>query len=113
MSLIQSFFISLWLENPAAFQGQIIVPNPGWMFRIMTVITLTTGTAFIMWLGEQIDEFGIGNGISLIITANIVSRLPVALYQTFVLLSPFDPSRQQMEYWKFGILLVIMVGVVI
>ena len=113
LSLIQSFFISLWLENPAAFQGQVIVPNPGWAFRIMTVVTLTTGTAFIMWLGEQIDEFGIGNGISLIITANIISRLPIALYQTFILLSPFDPSRQQMEYWKFGILLMIMVGVVI
>ncbi len=113
LSLIQSFFISLWLENPNAFQGHVIVPEPGWAFRIMTVITLTTGTAFIMWLGEQIDEFGIGNGISLIITANIISRLPVALYQTFILLSPFDPSRQQMPYWKLGILLLLMVGTVI
>ncbi|MBU1863950.1 MAG: preprotein translocase subunit SecY [Candidatus Omnitrophica bacterium] len=113
LSLIQSFFISMWLENPNAFQGHLIVPNPGWAFRIMTMITLTTGTAFIMWLGEQIDERGIGNGISLIITANIISRLPVALYQTFILISPFDPARQQMPYWKLAVLFVLMVGTVV
>ncbi len=117
LSLIQSFFISLWLENPAAFQGQIIVPNPGWGFRLMTMITLTTGTAFIMWLGEQIDEYGIGNGISLIITANIISRLPVAIMQLFQLLSPFDPARQQMPYWKlvilFALMIITVVGVVL
>ena len=116
LSLIQSLFISMWLENPAAFQGQIIVPHPGWAFRLMTMMTLTTGTAFIMWLGEQIDEYGIGNGISLIITANIISRLPVALYQTYTMVSPFDPSRQQMPYWKlavlFGLMVVTIVGVV-
>lgn len=113
LSLVQSFFISMWLENPAAFQGHIIVPNPGWAFRIMTVVTLTTGTAFIMWLGEQIDEFGIGNGISLIITANIISRLPVAVGQAITLISPFDPAHRQMPYWKFGLLLVVMVAVIV
>lgn len=113
LSIIQSFFISLWLENPAAFQGHVIVPDPGWAFRIMTVVTLTTGTAFIMWLGEQIDEFGIGNGISLIITANIISQLPVAIGQTISMLSIFDPARRQMPFWKLGILLVLMVGSII
>lgn len=113
LSLIQSFFISLWLENPNAFQGHVIVPHGGIAFRIMTMMTLTTGTAFIMWLGEQIDEYGIGNGISLIITANIISRLPVALGQTWTLLSPLDPSRQQMPYWKLVILLSLMVGTII
>ncbi len=78
LAIIQSFFISLWLENPAHFQGIHIVQFPGWSFRILTVITLTAGTAFIMWLGEQITERGIGNGISLIITCSIVSRMPIA-----------------------------------
>lgn len=79
LAIIQSFFISLWLENPAHFQGIHIVQFPGWSFRILTVITLTAGTAFIMWLGEQITERGIGNGISLIITCSIVSRIPIAV----------------------------------
>jgi len=81
LCLIQSFFIARWLESPARFQGLQIVANPGWGFRILTVLTLTAGTMFIMWLGEQIQERGIGNGISLIIAAGIISRLPVAVYQ--------------------------------
>jgi preprotein translocase subunit SecY len=64
-----------------------VVLHPGWGFRLMTVITLTSGTAFIMWLGEQITERGIGNGISLIIFSGIVCRMPVAIGQTFQLLS--------------------------
>ena len=59
----------------------MVVPNPGWAFRFMTIITLTTGTAFIMWLGEQISERGIGNGISLIIFAGIVVNFPAGLNQ--------------------------------
>ena len=107
LAIIQSFFISLWLESPARFQGLQIVDNPGWPFRILTVITLTTGTAFIMWLGEQIQERGIGNGISLIITAGIISRLPTALYQVFVLISPFSPEKRQLNLFT----LVIMSGI--
>jgi preprotein translocase subunit SecY len=78
LCIFQGFAISMWLENPAHFQEIVVVPNPGWLFRITTVITLTTGTIFLMWLGEQITEKGIGNGISLIITASILSRMPVA-----------------------------------
>ena len=66
-------------------RGGLYVIEPGWSFRLMTVITLTTGTAFLMWLGEQITERGVGNGISLIIFAGIVARLPSAVYQTFEL----------------------------
>jgi preprotein translocase subunit SecY len=58
------------------------VPNPGIGFRLMTILTLTTGTAFVMWLGEQISERGIGNGISLIIFAGIVVGLPGAIFDT-------------------------------
>lgn len=86
LALFQALFISLWLERPGNFGGRVIVANPGWMFRILTMITLAAGTTFIMWLGEQITERGIGNGISLIITAGIVSRLPSAAgftYSTF------------------------------
>lgn len=113
LALIQTFFIALWLENPNAFQGTVIVPNPGWGFRLMTMLTLTTGTAFIMWLGEQIDQFGIGNGISIIITAGIIDSIPTALWQTWILLSPLDPAHQQLAWWKFGLMIGLFVFVVV
>ncbi len=113
LALIQSFFIALWLENPARFQGLQIVQYPGWSFRILTMITLTTGTAFIMWLGEQIQEFGIGNGISLIITAGIVSRIPSAAYQLMSLVSPFSPEKSQIDPLKLILMAVMLVTVVV
>ena len=79
LSMIQGFGIAVGLENMRGAAGEMIVLAPGWSFRIMTVITLTAGTAFIMWLGEQITERGIGNGISLIIFAGIVARMPNAI----------------------------------
>lgn len=74
--VIQSFGISMLLEGLKSPGGLAIVPNPGWGFKFMTVLTLTTGTVFIMWLGEQISARGIGNGISLIIFAGIVVNFP-------------------------------------
>src|SRR5262249_59310883 len=82
LSLVQSFFISAGLESIQAPGGAGVVFAPGWSFRIMTMITLTTGTAFIMWLGEQMTERGIGNGISMIIFAGIVAQLPNAVLTT-------------------------------
>lgn len=111
LAIIQSFFISLWLENPAHFQGLKIVDVPGWPFRFLTVVTLTTGTAFIMWLGEQIQEYGIGNGISLIITTGIVSRIPTALYQLFSISSIFAPKQGQIGLGK--LLLLVAMGIVV
>ena len=73
---IQAYGISLFLQSIKSPGGAPIVPNPGLGFQFMTVLTLTTGTVFIMWLGEQISERGIGNGISLIIFAGIVVDLP-------------------------------------
>ncbi len=90
LSIIQGFGISIGLENMSAPGGEPIVIYPGWNFRIMTVITLTAGTAFIMWLGEQITERGIGNGISLIIFAGIVAGIPTAAANTFRLVSTGD-----------------------
>ncbi len=113
LSIIQAFFIALWLENPARFQGMQIVASPGWGFRLLTVITLTTGTAFIMWLGEQIQEKGIGNGISLIITAGIVSRLPAAVFQVITLLTPGTSGETSMDPFKLIFLLFMFVVVVV
>ena len=87
LSIIQGFGISIGLEQMSSPGGAPVVIHPGWEFRLMTIITLTAGTAFIMWLGEQITERGIGNGISLIIFAGIVARLPIAIANTFKLLS--------------------------
>jgi len=101
LSIIQGFGISVGLEQMGA------VLQPGWGFRIMTVLTLTAGTAFIMWLGEQITERGIGNGISLIIFAGIVARLPNAIVNTFRLL-----STGEMGIFGIVILIVLMVLVV-
>jgi len=107
LSLVQSFFISLWLESASAPGAEQIVLESGWSFRLMTMLTLTTGTAFIMWLGEQISERGIGNGISLIIYAGIVVGLPGAVANTIQ-----DISTGSLSPIAIVILLAVMVVVV-
>lgn len=82
ISLVQSTAIAFYLEKVTAPGGALLVPRPGWGFRLLTVLTLTTGCAFVMWLGEQISERGIGNGISLIIFAGIIVGLPGAVADT-------------------------------
>ncbi|MBN2382163.1 preprotein translocase subunit SecY [bacterium] len=83
LSAIQALGIAIGLESMKG--GFVLIP--GWRFRIMTVITLTAGTAFIMWLGEQISERGLGNGISLIIFAGIVANMPAAIINSYGQLS--------------------------
>jgi preprotein translocase subunit SecY len=107
LSVIQGFGISVGLENMTSPGGLPIVIHPGWAFRFMTVITLTAGTAFIMWLGEQITERGIGNGISLIIFVGIVVRMPSAVGNTFSLL-----SNDEIGIFSLLVLLVLMIFVV-
>ncbi len=109
LCLIQSLFIAFWLENPPGFEGLRIVSHPGWGFRLLTMLTLTTGTIFIMWLGEQIQERGIGNGISLIITAGIISRIPTAVQQTVLLLVG---KTRQIQPFTILIMIVFLVAVV-
>jgi preprotein translocase subunit SecY len=104
ISAIQSFGIAVGLESMA--QGAFI-QNPGWSFRLLTMITLTSGTAFIMWLGEQITERGIGNGISLIIFAGIVARFPAAVVSTFRLM-----QAGELSLFFVIFLVVMMIGVV-
>jgi len=82
LSIIQGFFIATGLEGMSSPNGISIVLDPGIQFKLMTVLTLTSGTAFIMWLGEQMTERGIGNGISLIIFSGIVARMPSAVGNT-------------------------------
>jgi preprotein translocase subunit SecY len=107
LSLIQSLFISAGLEGMSGPGGEAIVIVPGWQFKIMTIITLTSGTAFIMWLGEQMTERGIGNGISLIIFAGIVARMPAAIGNTIQMV-----SAGEMNIMFLFFLLVVMVLVV-
>ena len=83
LAIVQAFGIAIFLERNTDIAGGLpLVYSPGWGFRLMTVLTLTTGTAFVMWLGEQITERGIGNGMSLIIYAGIVVGLPSAVVIT-------------------------------
>jgi preprotein translocase subunit SecY len=104
ISAIQSFGIAVGIESMS--QGAF-VQNPGWSFRLLTMITMTSGTAFIMWLGEQITERGIGNGISLIIFAGIVARFPNAVISTISLLRAGELSL------IFLLILIAMMVVVI
>jgi preprotein translocase subunit SecY len=83
ISVVQSFGIAVYLERMTISNQFKIVDHPGWAFKFMTVLTLTTGTCFIMWLGEQITERGIGNGMSLIIFAGIVVGFPRGALDTF------------------------------
>ena len=99
IAFIQGFGIALGLEG---MNDGVFVLDPGWDFRFMTVITLVSGTAFLMWLGEQITERGVGNGISLIIFSGIVASLPGAIVQTF-------------ELYRIGqisLILLLLLGVV-
>src|SRR3954453_538668 len=99
LSVVQALGIALYLEHQTNIAGGLpLVYSPGWGFRLMTVLTLTTGTAFIMWLGEQITERGIGNGMSLIIYAGIVVNFPHAVLSTI----------EQMRLGQLGIIRVLI-----
>ncbi|TDI43722.1 MAG: preprotein translocase subunit SecY [Acidobacteria bacterium] len=106
LSVVQSMGIALWLENISGFGGGVVL-HPGWGFRLMTVLTLTTGTAFIMWLGEQITDRGIGNGISLIIFSGIIVNLPQAIFDTFV-----DLQSGSISLFAILALVVVMMAVI-
>ncbi|HAL87063.1 MAG TPA: preprotein translocase subunit SecY [Deferribacteraceae bacterium] len=85
ISAIQGMGIAIGLESMTSPSGVHVVMFPGWGFRIVTTITLTTGTIFLMWLGEKISERGLGNGISVLIFAGIVASFPSAISRTFTL----------------------------
>jgi preprotein translocase subunit SecY len=109
LALFQSFLISMALEGGQFGEGAVM--NPGWGFRLSTMITLTSGTAFIMWLGEQVTERGIGNGISLIIFSGIVVGLPAGISRLVQLIrtDQFSP----LEAILLGLFLVAVIGGVV
>ncbi|MBI3598876.1 MAG: preprotein translocase subunit SecY [Nitrospirae bacterium] len=105
IGLIQAMGIAIGLEG---MQDGAFVRNPGWAFRLMTMITITAGTAFLMWLGEQITERGIGNGISLIIFSGIVAGIPRAILNTYQL---FEAG--EVNIFFIIVLLILMVAVTV
>lgn len=107
LCIFQGFFIAVNLEKMQGPAGQSVVYEPGWNFRLMSVMTLTAGTIFLMWLGEQITERGIGNGISILIFAGIVARIPSAIANVFRMI-----RAGEMPLFKFLFLLLLMVIVV-
>ncbi len=113
LATIQSFFIARWLVGNNTAYGHLgeVVPDAGWDFYLITMISLTTGTAFIMWLGEQITERGVGNGISLIIFAGIVCDMPDAIY--LLILKATEGSITMFSLLLIGLIVVGVVGVII
>jgi preprotein translocase subunit SecY len=109
--LIQAFGIAIFLEALRTPAGAHIVLNPGWGFKLLTVLTLTTGTVFVMWLGEQISERGIGNGISLIIFAGIVVRFPAGLNSTVSGLRTGTMDPLKMIF--LGVLMVAVIAFIV
>lgn len=107
--VVQGLFLARNLENPAALgiNRQIVLNPEGIGFELMTILTLTTGTMLLMWLGEQITEYGIGNGISLVITVNIVSSLPSAILQAFNMFRKVDGVSQFGPFHLIGLLIMI------
>lgn len=111
ISIVQGLGIAYGLEHTTGPLGQSVVINPGWGFRIITALTLTAGTAFIMWLGEQITERGIGNGISLIIFAGIVARMPAAIGNTFNLIKTGELNLFLLIF--IVLLMIVVIGLII
>jgi preprotein translocase subunit SecY len=108
LSLVQSLGIAFYLENATKATGGLpLVYSPGWGFRLMTVLTLTTGSVLVMWIGEQITERGIGNGMSLLIYAGIVVGLPRGAVTTLRQL-----ETGEMGPIRLAVLIVLMVAVV-
>lgn len=107
LSVIQGFGIAIGLERMTSPEGAMIVPAGGWGFRLLTIITLTAGTAFLMWLGEQITERGIGNGISLIIFSGIVARFFPGAFKVIELI-----RIDQISAFFMVIILVLMIAII-
>src|SRR5258705_12115877 len=106
ISIVQSYAYSVFLVNMGASQGVAVVPQPGLGFVLSTIITQTTGTIFVMWLGEKITEFGIGNGISLIIFINILGGVPNRVMQSI------DSVRAgSLRVVQIAVIVAIMVAV--
>jgi preprotein translocase subunit SecY len=109
LCVVQGYAMAATLQNPQALglDRTIVVMQGVWGFRLMTILTMTTGTMLMMWLGEQITDRGIGNGISLVITVNIISRLPGAVQATINMFIPVDGIAQFTIFHLIGLLVMI------
>ncbi|HZS06146.1 MAG TPA: preprotein translocase subunit SecY [Blastocatellia bacterium] len=108
LCLVQGFGIAVWLER----QEGLVISGGGFFFKAMTVLTLTTGTIFIMWIGEQITERGIGNGISLLIFAGIVVGIPRAVNQLFEMVRGGDPRSILFVLALVVVMILVTAGIV-
>ncbi len=107
----QSFALALWISNLKTETGQSLISESALMFVIMTPIIITTGTVFLMWLGEKITEFGIGNGISMIIMASIVATIPRAIISTYEQLRAGDLTVFQVGI-AIAVIIVVVAGII-
>src|SRR5438034_6659829 len=125
LCIFQGYLLALSFQHPESYHtilggisetirniGIPLVDDLGWKFRIITVISLTTGTLLLMWLGDQITERGIGNGISLIITIGIVARLPAALVQAWKTFVPSGQGASQVNPMVLVLLVLVLVFVI-
>jgi len=115
LCLIQGTIMALGWENPGQtfqFEGKLVTIENLWIYRFQTVLILTTGTLLLMWLGEQITERGVGNGVSLVITVGILARLPIAIRSLWTMFFPADAANRQYQ-WTHGALLLILLVVVV
>jgi len=113
LAVVNSFMYAMLLEKaiPGQFQAQIVL-FPGMGFRLLTILTMTGGMALIMWLAEQITERGIGNGMSLLMTASIVGRIPLAIRDITVQLGPSGMNQSPMAPLAFLFMGLFLIGIV-
>jgi preprotein translocase subunit SecY len=116
LCLGQGFFMSLGWENPQAifqgFEGELVLIEPVWWYRVQTTLILTAATLLLMWLGEQITDRGIGNGISLVITIGILARLPQAFQSLYYMFLPPEGIERQFNVFHAVALLLLLLAVV-
>ncbi len=108
LSAIQGYGIATYLESLSS-----VVAEPGWGFRLITMISLAAGTSFIMWMGEQITERGIGNGISLIIFAGIVARVPSAIWTTVMAYQAPGSQMSELGFLILAVLMLVVIGLIV
>jgi preprotein translocase subunit SecY len=113
LSALQGYGIATFLESLTTDRGAHVVADPGWSFRLMTMISLAAGTAFIMWMGEQITERGVGNGISLVIFAGIVARVPQAALNTWRTASAPGSETSGLGMLFLAALMVVVIGLIV
>lgn len=114
LSIIQGFGISVWLQSLNAQAGtEHLVRLTGFTFKFLTVLSLTSGTLLLMWMGEQISDRGIGNGISMIIFAGIVAQLPTAVVRTFELSTLAGGKLAPLTLLMILILIIVTIGIIV